>query len=74
MAFLAVSAVALLLGAPSAAADPEDNVPYCSGDMTPADDLCREMPYQVFHGNAPGADPSVPIGVDPTDGSATGDG
>jgi len=73
MVAVAVAAVALVLGAPYAAADPEDNVPYCSGDMTPADDLCREMPYQVFQGNAPGADPSVPVGVDPTDGTA-GDG
>lgn len=70
IAFLAAPAVALVLGAPCAAADPQDDVPYCSGDMTPADDLCRDMPYQVFHGNAPGADPMVPVGVDPTNGSA----
>ena len=58
-----LTAVALL-GAPAAAADPQDLVPYCSGDQTPMDNNCRSMPHQVFtHGS--GVDPEVPSGLDP---------
>jgi hypothetical protein len=58
--------VAGLLGAAPAAADPEDLLPYCSGDQTPMDNNCRPMSHQVFTGgDAPGANPGVPIGVNP---------
>jgi len=58
-------AAAVLVGAPHAAADPEDHVPYCSGDQTPMDDNCRAMPHQAFTEDAPGANPGVPIGTNP---------
>lgn len=59
-----VLTVAALLAAPHAAADPQDLVPYCSGDQTPMDDNCRTMPHQVFtHGS--GVDPELPSGLDP---------
>jgi hypothetical protein len=55
-----------LLGAAPASADPEDLLPYCSGDQTPMDNNCRPMSHQVFtHDDAPGANPNVPVGVDP---------
>jgi hypothetical protein len=60
---LAVAAV--LVGAPQAAADPEDRVPYCSGDQTPTDANCRPMPHQVFTDDAPGANPGVGLGTNP---------
>lgn len=50
--------------APHAAADPDDHVPYCSGDQTPMDNNCRVAPSQVFtHDANPGADPEVPLGT-----------
>ena len=58
-------AVAALIAAPQAAADPEDRVPYCSGDQTPMDNNCRPMPHQVFTDDAPGANPGVPLGTNP---------
>ena len=57
--------VAALIGAPQAGADPEDLVPYCSGDQTPMDSNCRPSPYQVFHDDAPGANPELPLGLTP---------
>ena len=38
-------AAGALIVAPHAAADPQDLVPYCSGDQTPMDDNCRPMPH-----------------------------
>ena len=60
-----LTAAAVLVGAPHAAADPEDRVPYCSGDQTPMDASCRPMPHQVFADDAPGANPNVPVGTNP---------
>jgi hypothetical protein len=58
---LAAFAVA---GAGPAAADPQDLVPWCSGDQTPMDSDCREMAHQIFtHGS--GTDPELPTGTDP---------
>ena len=55
---------AALLAAPHAAADPQDLVPYCSGDQTPMDNNCRPMAHQEFtHGS--GLDPDLPSGLDP---------
>jgi hypothetical protein len=61
-------AAATFFGAPNAAADPADLVPYCSGDQTPIDSNCREMPSQVFthdSDGSTGADPNVEFGPDP---------
>jgi hypothetical protein len=58
-------AAAALIAAPQAAADPDQLVPYCSGDQTPMDTSCRPMPHEVFTDNAPGANPDVPLGTNP---------
>jgi hypothetical protein len=58
-------AVAALIAAPQAAADPEDRVPYCSGDQSPMTDNCRAMPQQAFTEDAPGANPGVGLGTNP---------
>jgi hypothetical protein len=58
-------AAAALIAAPQAAADPDQLVPYCSGDQTPMDATCRPMPHQVFTEDAPGANPDVPLGTNP---------
>lgn len=57
-------AAAALIAAPQAAADPQDLVPYCSGDQTPMDDNCQPMAHQEYtHGS--GVDPELPSGLDP---------
>ncbi|OBB47954.1 MULTISPECIES: hypothetical protein [unclassified Mycobacterium] len=58
-------AVAGLLAAPQAAADPQDLVPYCSGDQTPMDNNCRPMAHQEFTHSPGGFDPNLPSGLDP---------
>jgi hypothetical protein len=61
-------AVATVFGAPIAAADPADLVPYCSGDQTPMDSNCRVSPSQVFTHDSDGtsgADPQVEFGTNP---------
>ncbi|RAV10981.1 hypothetical protein DQP55_14685 [Mycolicibacterium sp. GF69] len=64
-------AAATLLGAPHAAADPQDLVPYCSGDQTPMDDNCRPMAHQEFtHGS--GLDPDLSSGLDPGNAQVIG--
>jgi hypothetical protein len=64
---------AALIAAPTAAADPQDLVPYCSGDQTPMDDNCRQMAHQVFtHGS--GLDPDLPSGLDPGNNAVVGGG
>ncbi|HEX2287002.1 MAG TPA: hypothetical protein VHI10_19625 [Mycobacterium sp.] len=70
---LVASAVAAILAAPQAAADPADLVPYCSGDQTPMDDNCRPMAHQEFtHGS--GLDPDLPSGLDPGNAAVVGGG
>jgi hypothetical protein len=65
-----VAAAAILVSAPQAAADPEDLLPYCSGDQTPMDNNCRPMAHQEFtHGS--GLDPNLPSGLDPGNEPAT---
>ena len=59
-----LAAAAMLFAAPQAAADPQDLVPYCSGDQTPMDNNCRSMPHQVFTPGS-GLDPLLPSGLDP---------
>lgn len=58
-------------GAP-ASADPRDWVPWCTGDQTPADSNCRANPYDPFNGDAPGANPDVPLGLTPGLDAVTG--
>ena len=36
--------VAAVLGTPQASADPQDLVPFCSGDQTPVDSNCQYAP------------------------------
>lgn len=60
-----LAAAAAVLGAPGAVADPEDLVPWCSGDQTPIDSNCKPMPHQVFTDDAVGANPDVPLGTNP---------
>jgi hypothetical protein len=60
-----VAAAAAVFGAPNALADPADLVPYCSGDQTPMDNNCRQMPHQVFTHDGEGANPEVPVGTNP---------
>ena len=67
-------AVAALVAPPPAAADPADLVPYCSGDQTPMDANCRPTPHQVFTGDAPGANPDVPLGTNPGEEPVVGGG
>lgn len=66
---LAIGAAAISLASP-AAADPRDWIPWCTDDQTPMDNNCRSSPVDTFFsGDAPGANPQVPIGVgtgDPT--------
>ena len=69
-----LAAAAVLIGAPHAAADPDQLVPYCSGDQTPMDANCRPMPNQVFTDDAPGANPDVPLGINPGDEPLVGRG
>jgi Spy/CpxP family protein refolding chaperone len=67
----ALVAAAALLAAPQAVADPQDLVPYCSGDQTPMDNNCRPMAHQEFtHGS--GLDPDLPSGLDPANEPVVG--
>jgi hypothetical protein len=58
-------AAAVLIAVPHATADPQDLVPYCSGDQTPMDTNCRQMPHQIFTHEGSGVDPNLPYGLDP---------
>jgi hypothetical protein len=60
-----MAAAASVIGAPIAASDPADLVPYCSGDQTPMDNNCREMAHQVFTHDGLGANPETPLGTNP---------
>lgn len=68
-AFVAVGG---LLAAPHAAADPQDLVPYCSGDQTPMDNNCRPMAHQEFTHTPTGFDPNLPSGIDPSNPAVVG--
>jgi hypothetical protein len=67
-------AAAVLIAAPDAAADPQDFVPYCSGDETPMDDNCRSMAHQIFTHDGSGVDPDLPTGLDPANVPVIGGG
>ena len=59
------------LGAPIASADPEDLVPFCSGDQTPMDNNCKPSASQIFTHDAGGANPQVGYGTNPGVAPAT---
>ena len=62
----AVLVLTALVGVPQAVAEPEDHVPYCSAGQNPTDSNCRTAPYQeTTGGSAPGANPDLPVGVNP---------
>jgi hypothetical protein len=72
---LAAGAVIAVCGAQPASADPDNLLPWCSGDQTPMDSNCKNAPSQVFtHADAPGANPDVPLGLDPGEDAVTGQG
>lgn len=54
-----------LLAAPAASADPEDLEPYCTAGQEPTTGECQQQQGEVYVDDAPGADPLVPVGVDP---------
>jgi hypothetical protein len=61
--------VALMIGAGIAAApasaDPQDLVPYCSGDQSPMDSNCRSAPSQIATHEGSGLSPDLPSGLTP---------
>jgi hypothetical protein len=58
--------VAAVLSAPQASADPQDLVPYCSGDQTPTNSNCQyQTDGQGYMDSAPGANPDLPLGLNP---------
>lgn len=64
--FVAVLLTAAALStAVSATADPEDLLPWCSAGQTPANDNCRAAEQQHASDSVPGADPEIPLGVNP---------
>ena len=60
-----VLAVAALLSAPIAGADPTDLEPYCTGGQMPATGECLLQPQSIYSDDAPGATPQMPTGLDP---------
>ncbi|MCV7105638.1 hypothetical protein [Mycolicibacterium chitae] len=68
-AVLLAAVMMAVLGASAASADPDNLLPWCSGDQSPMDNSCKVAPSQVFtHDHSPGADPEIPLGLDPTSG------
>ena len=55
----------MFIDAPAATADPEILEPYCTSGQVPTTDACRPVPDEVYTNDAPGADPDVPVGLDP---------
>jgi hypothetical protein len=69
----ALGMAAAILGAPAATADPDNLLPWCSGDQTPMDNYCKVAPSQVFtHDDGPGANPETPLGLDPGEPAVIG--
>lgn len=65
VALAVLAVVAACAGSPAAAADPEILEPYCTSGQVPTTDACKPAPDEVYVNNAPGADPDVPLGLDP---------
>jgi len=57
--------VAALVSGPDAAADPEDLEPYCTGGQVAETGECLPPPESVYIDDAPGANPEMPMGLDP---------
>lgn len=53
------------VGAPIAAADPDDWVPYCTSGQIPEPGECLPVPNSVYIDDAPGANPEIPMGLNP---------
>jgi hypothetical protein len=53
--------------APQAGADPNDRLPYCSGDQTPMDTSCRPSSSQIIVHDGEGLSPNLPSGLTPGD-------
>ena len=53
-------------------ADPEDLLPYCSGDQTPMDNNCRPMAHQEATHGGSGLSPNLPSGLDPANPAVVG--
>ncbi|MEX0580013.1 MAG: hypothetical protein WD228_02775 [Mycobacterium sp.] len=53
------------VGAPIAAADPNDWVPYCTAGQVPEPGECLPAPNSVYIDDAPGANPEIPLGLNP---------
>lgn len=60
----AALAMASIVCAPVAAADPEDLLPVCSGQVAEPGE-CRPNPLEGFFGDALGANPNIPLGLTP---------
>ncbi|WP_445170485.1 hypothetical protein ACTXG7_05170 [Mycolicibacterium sp. Dal123E01] len=65
MLVAALLALPALLGIPQAGAEPEDHVPYCSAGQDPMNSNCRMAPNQETGGSGPGANPDLPLGLNP---------
>lgn len=64
----AVLVAAALLSAPQAGADPDILTPNCTGGQVPQAGECKAGPGGPGGGavgDAPGANPGVPLGLDP---------
>ena len=57
--------VVALAVSPTATADPEDLEPYCTGGQMPDTGECLLQPQSIYINDAPGANPQVPMGLDP---------
>lgn len=53
------------VSAPIAAADPDDWVPYCTAGQIPEPGECLPAPNSVYIDDAPGANPEIPLGLNP---------
>lgn len=62
---VAALAGATLVGAPIATADPNDWVPFCTAGQIPEPGECLPAPNSVYIDDAPGANPDIPLGLNP---------
>jgi hypothetical protein len=62
----------IVVSAPQAGADPQDLLPYCSGDQTPMDTYCRPMAHQEPIHNGSGLSPQLPSGLNPGNPAVVG--
>ena len=67
-----LAGAAIVFSAPQAGADPEDLLPYCSGDQTPMDNNCRQMAHQETTHGGSGLSPNLPSGLDPANPAVVG--